>query len=480
MKRRAQIALIGVVLLAVASWAAAQGTLQVPTGTPQPTLRFGNFIEVGNDILMHIIASSEFVYNTSENFDFERKVRERVSARGDTDTSPNRSGSDTFWMQSRFGADFRYQKSTELQLVLQQVTTLDGNTTDDRMNSTNPGGTDVFGRAASTENKGFFCVFCWLDYKFEGTPLRLRVGYDLWNVDQAGLIGDNDPRIAVFGEFGDLDVTAAAVWQWANYRLGLTNNNDLIYYTFSAGYNLRPHRFQLDVTYARDRFTGADTQVFGIRGAPLGYTGQKQDSVLISGSWGGRVGPVRALAQGMVMVGDATGADAAGIAGAGLTGIRAPGREYSIFAYGAVAYAEADLGIVRPFVGAIYGSADRDPTDHQLRGFNVQPFATTTLLTGTTWFAHLDTSNTLSARDYSCPARFQGLGVANINTPGVSAAPSAPTQAQANAGAPGIPGRGGPLVPTNNPQQVIAGQTNPYATGIGVTAATPGGGFNEC
>jgi len=35
-------------------------------------------------------------------------------------------------------------------------------------------------------------------------------------------------------------------------------------------------------------------------------------------------------------------------------------------------------------------------------------------------------------------------------------------------------------VPTNNPDQVIAGQTNPYATGINVTNATPAGGFTEC
>src|SRR5262249_7297643 len=49
-----------------------------------------------------------------------------------------------------------YQKSTEVQLVLEQRTNLDGNTTDDRFNSNNPGGTDIFGRAASTENKGFF------------------------------------------------------------------------------------------------------------------------------------------------------------------------------------------------------------------------------------------------------------------------------------------------------------------------------------
>src|SRR5499433_185065 len=235
MRRLTQGALVCVLLLAVASLAAAQGTLQVPSGTPQPTMRFGNFIEVGNDILMHIIASSEFVYNTSENFDFERKVRERVVSRADTDTAPNRGGTDTFWMQSRFGVDFRYQKSTEVQLVLQQVTTLDGNTVDDRFNSSNPGGTDIFGRAASTENKGFFCKYCWLDYKFEGTPLRIRVGFDQWLTDQAGFIADNDPRFGIFGDFADFDVHAAAVVEFESQRIRLTNDNDLIYYAFAAG-----------------------------------------------------------------------------------------------------------------------------------------------------------------------------------------------------------------------------------------------------
>src|SRR5215471_15365441 len=485
MRHRAQIALMGVVILAIASLAAAQGTLQVPSGTPQPTMRFGNFIEVGNDVLMHIIATTDFRYNTTTNFDFTSQVRDRVASRAPTDTIAQGGESDVFWMLSRFGVDFRYQKTTEVQLVLEQRVNLDGNTTDDRMNMASPGGTDVFGRAATTENKGFFCVFCWLDYKFDGTPLRLRVGYDLWSIDQAGMIGDNDPRIALFGDFGDIDVTAAIVWQFANQRIGFTNNNSLIYYTFGAGYNLKPHRFQLDVMYANDRFTGADTQLFGLRADPIGFTGQKQNAVLVMASWTGRVGPVRALVQGMGMFGDATGANAAGIAGAGLTGIRAPNRQYSILAGGAIAYAEADLGIIRPFVGGIWGTADKDPTDHQLHGFDVQPFRTTTLLTGTTWFAHLDTSNALSSRDYSCPARFQGLGVANVNTPGVSPATPIATAApgtlpNAVAGAPGIPGRGGPLVPTNNPDQVIAGQTNPYATGINVTTAAPSGGMTEC
>src|SRR5881409_2877574 len=122
MKRRAQITLIGVVILAVASLAAAQGTLQVPSGPPQPAMRFGNFIEVGNDVLMHIIATNQFVYNTTTNFDFERKVRDRVNSRAPEDTVPQGGESDEFWMLSRFGVDFRYQKSTEVQIVLEQRT----------------------------------------------------------------------------------------------------------------------------------------------------------------------------------------------------------------------------------------------------------------------------------------------------------------------------------------------------------------------
>jgi hypothetical protein len=440
-------------------------------------MRFGNFIEIGNDVLMHIIATNDLRYNTTTNFDFERKVRDRVNSRNPEDTVPQGGESDVFWLLARFGVDFRYQKSTEVQIVLEQRTNLDGNTTDDRFNSTNPGGTDIFGRAASTENKGFYCVFCWLDYKFEGTPLRIRVGYDLWTQDQAGLVGDNDPRFAVFGDFGNFDVMGAAVYQFESQRLGLTNDNDLLYYTFSAGYNLKPHRFQLDVTYVRDRFNGADTtggasSIINASGnGAVQFRGQKIDSVLVMGSWTGNLGPVRALVQGNIVLGHAKGANAAGIALANLTGVRGVDRDYDIFAGSAVAYAEADLGIVRPFLGFVWGSGDGDPTDHKLHGFNPLPFTTITLMTGTTWFAHLDTSNAFSARDYACPARFQGLGV-NPAAPGVAST--------TNPGALGIAGRNGPAYATNNPRQVVAGGQNPYATGIGVETSGPGAGFIEC
>src|SRR5437016_5461779 len=307
MKRLTQITLVCVLLLAVASLAAAQGTLQVPSGAGQPAVRFGNFIEVGNDVLMHIIAGGDFRYQTTTNFDFEHKVRDRALSRNPEDTTMQTGEGDVFWLLSRFGVDFRYQKSTEVQLVLEQRTNLDGNTSDDRFNSNNPGGTDIFGRAASTENKGFSCRYCWLDYKFEGTPLRMRVGFDLWTQDQAGYIGDNDPRFALFADFGDFDVMGAAVVERESQRLGLTNDNDLIYYTFSAGYNLKPHRFQLDVTYFRDRFNGADTTGNASAGVNVSgngavqFRGQKTDAVLVMASWSGQVGPVRALVQGSGM-----------------------------------------------------------------------------------------------------------------------------------------------------------------------------------
>jgi hypothetical protein len=443
MKRLIQGALVCVLMLAVVSLAAAQGTMQIPSGSAQPTVRLGNFIEMGNDVFMHIIATGDFRYTTTHNFDFDSDVRDRVGQRNPQSTVMQGGEQDAFWMLSRFGVDFRYQKSLELQLVGEQRSQLDGNTSDDRFNSSNPGGTDIFGRAASTENKGLYLKYAWLDYKFEGTPLRMRVGFDLWTQDQAGYIGDNDPRFALFGDFGNLDVMAAAVVEAESQRIGLTDDHDRIYYTFSAGYNLKPHRFQFDVTYFRDRFAGAPVQA----GGASGFRGQTTDSVLLMGSWSGRMGPLRALIQGAIMTGSARGGDAAGLALAGLSGAVAPGKHYDVFGGSVVAYAEADLGLVRPWLMFLFASADGDPTDDKLHGFNPYPYTTTIQMTGTSWFAHLDTSNAF-ARDYSCPARFQGFS---------------------SVGASGIPGR-----------TATGGATNPLNVGLGVTTTNANAGFTEC
>src|SRR5574341_2337850 len=199
MKRLTQIALVGVVLLVGISIAAAQQT-------PQPVVRVGNFIEVGNDLFMHIIATMDARYKTSHNADFEDRIRDQALSRNPSSTSQHEQEGDLTYAELRFGADFRYQKSLTFQLMFENQSVFDGNLIDDRSNTSNPGGTDVFGRAASTENPGFRVERYWIRYKFPGTPLLLHVGADLWAVSQAGILGNDNPRIAVEAEFGKLKV----------------------------------------------------------------------------------------------------------------------------------------------------------------------------------------------------------------------------------------------------------------------------------
>jgi hypothetical protein len=390
--------------------AAAQARPPAPAAAePQPVVRLGNFIEVGNDVWMHILATADIRYSATENQDFERRVRDRASSRNPESTAAQATESDENWILLRFGGDFRYQKSLFLHMEFEERKLIDGNTMDDRANCTNPGGTNVFGTAASDENPGFRIVNLYVDYKFEGTPLRLRVGADIWNLDPAGLIGRHDPRAVVFGDFGDVDVLAGVVFKRAGTRLGYENDNDHLYYTFSAGFNARPHRFQFDVVYFRDRFAGARMQQDVLTTEPdkTGWPGQSTDSVLLMPSWTGRIGPVTALVQGNVVLGNARG-------GTPLTPGSPPflpHRRYDIFAGGVVAYAEAEAlqGQLRPFVGFFWGSADKDPSDRSLHGFSSFPITSSSQFTGVPTFAHFDISQAVGGRDRSCPARLQGL-----------------------------------------------------------------------
>ena len=72
MRRLAQVVLMGVLVLVMVSMTTAQ---QVP----QPVVRTGNFIEVGNDVFMHIMASADIRYKTVHNYDFDDKVRDRTA-----------------------------------------------------------------------------------------------------------------------------------------------------------------------------------------------------------------------------------------------------------------------------------------------------------------------------------------------------------------------------------------------------------------
>src|SRR5439155_23590294 len=141
MKRLTQIAVVGVLLLAMMSIAFAQQA-------PQPVVRIGNFVEVGNDVFMHLIAATESRYLTMENRDFESRVRDRVSGRNPNNTVTQPSDFDGLYFQNRLGVEFRYQKNLEMYLLFEHRSIVDGNLIDDRQNNNNPGGTDVFGRAA--------------------------------------------------------------------------------------------------------------------------------------------------------------------------------------------------------------------------------------------------------------------------------------------------------------------------------------------
>ncbi len=457
MKRLIQIALIGVGVLAVASMAAAQARPpETLGGQPQPVVRFGNFTEVGNDVFMHILGTADIRYQAVHNFDFEDRVRDRVPARNPLDTREQSGDYTGLWNIIRFGVDFRYQKNLQMELLLEERPNADQSSVRSRFNSTNPGGTDIFGRAATTENNGPEFIVAYVDYKFAGTPLRLRAGWDLSYVDQAGLVGDRDPRFSLFGDFGDFDVRLSAVRAFSGQRLGL-NSNDMWYYVFSGGYNLKPHRFQFDVVYFQDRFNGADRQLLARTGGGLfanpnplgvGFVGQKTDSILLMGSWSGRVGPVRGLVQGNLLTGWLRG----GTRPAELPPGVVPGRKYDLLAGAVVAYGEVDLGVVRPFVSVVFGTGDGDPRDRKLHGFNPQSFHEITLITGTPWFAHLDTSQAVAARDYTCPARMQGLGTLP-NQPSV-----------ANPATPGAPGL------TRRPENI----------GTNVLLSSPGIAFVEC
>src|SRR5215470_2207070 len=78
-RRVIQIVFIGILVLTAASLATAQQILE-------PVNRLGNFIEVGNDVFMHIIATIDFRMRTSQNYDWDSDVRDRTATRNPDDT----------------------------------------------------------------------------------------------------------------------------------------------------------------------------------------------------------------------------------------------------------------------------------------------------------------------------------------------------------------------------------------------------------
>ena len=129
------------VVLVLVSVAAAQQK-------PEPVIRIGDWVEIGNEAFMNIIASGDFRYNTAHNMDFEDRTRDRACDRDPFSTVCINQETDGVFVQARWGADFRYQKNFLFQVIFQWEGALDGNLIDDRHNDLNPGGTDIFGREA--------------------------------------------------------------------------------------------------------------------------------------------------------------------------------------------------------------------------------------------------------------------------------------------------------------------------------------------
>jgi hypothetical protein len=359
----------------------------------------GDWVEIGNEVFMNFIAAADIRYRTTTNYDFEDRVMDGVATRSPTSSNLYAGEGDFSQVEARLGVDMRYQKNLTMQVLAEAQYIIDGNLIDDRHNTSAPGANpSVTGIAGSTENNGFHIERYWIDYAFPGTPLRIRVGADLWSIDPAFLVRDDDPRFAVFATFGpnnEIELSAAAVIQREAARLGLQNDNDNVYYTFSFAYNMKPHRIGLSMAYFRDRFEGASGQP---------NPGQKIDSVLLMPHFTTTVGPIRALLEGAFVLGSADGDNLTDCsAGAGVQRC-----EYDIFAWAVVAYAEARLlnGMIRPFLGLIYGSGDDDPNDDDLGGYfsTPQPDANTAI-NSTPYFGPLLYGITLDSHGPAAPAR---------------------------------------------------------------------------
>ena len=85
MKRFVCLALICAAVLAVAPIAMAQQK-------PEPVIRLGDWLEIGNEVFMNIIAAGDIRHNNSYEMDFESRIRDRSNNRDPFDTSMHQPG----------------------------------------------------------------------------------------------------------------------------------------------------------------------------------------------------------------------------------------------------------------------------------------------------------------------------------------------------------------------------------------------------
>jgi len=368
---------MGLICALVLSIAAVAGAQQVP----QPVVRLGNAIELADDLWVDFIGTSDFRYQTTHNTDFESDIRDRTPTRDNTATIAHGGTGDIWWLEARFGFNMQYQKHMKFQVLLENQMAWDGNRID---NGFELGGADTTFEAGQQVNCDEFGDGClqrntwnleraWVEYALPNTPLRFLLGADLWTTDPAGVLGDDDPRAAVFATFGNLELSAAVVMQTESLRQGLTNDNDDLYYTFGAVYDMKPWRFALDGAYFRYRFNQT----------------QDIDTVSITPSVVGNLGMFSFLAQPMFVFGSV---DANG------------GTDYDVASFGFIGQVELKLGKFRPLLAVVYGSGDDDPNDGDLEAFAPTPHREITLTAGQEQFSMFTNAASWGNRDVFPPA----------------------------------------------------------------------------
>ncbi|WP_089720910.1 hypothetical protein [Candidatus Entotheonella palauensis] len=326
LKRMMRMGLICAIALLIASVAMAQQA-------PEPVVRMGDWVEIGDDAWINFIGAATIKYNVAENHDFEGDIQDAFVPDSFNATGGRfceRGAADAFCAEIRLGADFRYQKNFRMRILLEAESVYDGNLIDDRANSND-----------GTENPTHVERF-WVDYTFEQVPLRIRVGADLWCLDLGCVVSDDDPGYKLWYNAGDIELRAWTALQNQGVRLELTNDNNDVYYMFGARYTgMKGHTFAVDFLYDRDRFNQR-------------AAGRESDFFLIMPAWRGQIGNISVFAEGLFGFGE----------------VRTPTVDFDVANWAVMASAEINLGQFRPYVGVIYASGDDDENDTDLNGFH--------------------------------------------------------------------------------------------------------------
>ena len=149
-------------------------------------MRLGNFIEVGNDVFMHIIATNDFSAT---------RPRPTGILAATSATASSHSG-----RYACKGGDIRcralgatwYRKARRVQIALEQRTHLDGNTSGDHFNSSaTPAATDIFSRASRAQKHRAFLPQALPAGTISSRRAAAACASALaqWTQDQAGYIG---------------------------------------------------------------------------------------------------------------------------------------------------------------------------------------------------------------------------------------------------------------------------------------------------